>query len=121
MGTGSIPSDQIAYYAADLGETRVLAVTTASSALTEQLAPGRYLLQLIPSDDTAVTWVCAGAWDPTTPKTATAAAGKQRVPLSGKTIVTFEYNVRRGYNDALAAIASAGTANLYVTRISRDA
>lgn len=111
-----------AHYEADIGETRAITVTIAGEELVEEegpLIPGRYLLQFFQTSGapSAICWVHVAPWEegaigPTT------GPGLQRVPLSGQAILGIEYHALTDHNDRVAAILTAGTGVLYMTRIS---
>ena len=114
--------DVIAYYAADLGKTRELALTNVSAQLPDAggpLPPGRYLIHLgVLSALAAVAWVKTGPFDIAVPLVATAAV--PCFPMTVARVMAIEINVRKGHNDRVAAIMDAAfTGTLYVTAISR--
>lgn len=117
--------DAIAFYAADLGETRALAATTSGDQTTDvdgALVPGRYLIQIVNvSDSAAIVWIHAGAFEKGKPITLAAGPGRRRAPLSTQSVVAIETNVLKGDSDRIGAITTVGTATVYVTRISRGA
>ena len=120
MTTGVVPSDAVAFYAADIGETRLIAAGAASVAVAGRLPPGRWLVQVKPSDATAITWLQVGKYNASTALVATAGVGPKKIPV-GPAILALEFVVRENYNDALAAICSAGTADVWLTLVSRRA
>lgn len=123
MGDAQRGDDAIYFYAANLGRTTALAVSVVSAQTPDSegaLPPGRYLLHL--GDDvasTTIVWVTAGPF--TKGGTLTAVAAVPLFPMSTARIVTIEINVRKGDNDRIAAIASAGAGTLFVTQVSRGA
>lgn len=110
------------FYKASIAETRnVLNATVASAQFAGgQLAPGRWLLQVVPSVDTAFIWVALGAHrDNGGAVTATTVGGARQMPLSTKTITLIEFVVNPGFNDAApAVVCSSGTATCYLTRVA---
>lgn len=122
MGNAHRGDHDIAFYQADIGETRALLVTIAGEELVEEegpLTPGRYLLQFFQTSGapSAICWVHVGAWaeGDISP---TAGSGPQRIPLSAQSIIGVEYHVIEGYNDRVAAIMTVGAGTLYMTRVS---
>lgn len=121
MTKGARADDVIAFYAAELGITRKLACGVASAQLPDSegaLSPGRYLLQIADlSAPTAKVYVRGRPY--IAAGTVTAVASVPDFPLHLSGLVAFEFNVRKGYNDRIAAITTAGTANLFITLVSR--
>lgn len=121
--TAHTADDDIAFYAAALGLTRALSLTPVAAQIADAdgaLPAGRYMLHLGDvSDDSAVVWVRTVKWNkdvdyavPTAPPA---------FPMRPSRIMAIEFNVREGVNDQVAAIVTAGTATLYVTKLSFDA
>lgn len=112
----------IAFYEADIGETRVLNVSTAFTETADEdgpLIPGRYLVQLMDSAPTNLKcWVHVGPFEAGETLGGVAAPGRRRIPLSRQAAVAVELNVQTGHNDRIGGITSAGSATLYVTRVS---
>jgi hypothetical protein len=117
--------DAIAFYAADIGETRELAVTAAgiqSPDAEGALTKGRWLIQAYDfSTPNVVVWISSGPFVKGSPLTLTTGPGARRVPLSPRTLVAIETNVVKGASDRIGAITTAGTVTLWLTRISRGA
>lgn len=118
----AIPNPQSAFFNASIEETRpVLAATTASAQFTGgTLTPGRWLLQVVPSDPAAFVWVALGSSRVGGGVvTATIVGAAKQMPLCSSTITAVEFLVAGGFNDAApAVICSAGTATCYLTRVS---
>lgn len=112
----------IAFYEAAIEETRALAVTNVFSQFSDAegpLVPGRYLIQLVSSSvSTAFCWVHLGKFEKGVSLAGTALPGPRRVPLSRSTVVAVETHVLANYSDRLGAIMTAGSGQLYVTRVS---
>ena len=113
--------DDIAFFQADIGETRLLAAISGSATQLPTaggaLPPGRYLIQATDiSDAGALVWVGVGAFGTTI--SLTAAAGHRRIPLSSGAILAIETNVRKGDSDQIAVRTSAGTANVFISLVS---
>lgn len=113
--------DDKSFYEADIGETTVLSATAVGVQTADAvgaLPPGRYLVQARTfSDPTATCWILTGKYVASTPIALAASAGAQRIPLSPE-VPGVEFHVRKGYSDRVGAITSAGTATVYLTRIS---
>lgn len=112
---GAFGDDRLDFYGADLGPSTSVALTT-SSAESEKLRPGRYLVQFIDTSSDRV-WVKAGPFSATSPPVAVASAPSTPFAAGGPT--AFEINVRPGHNDQIAAIMAAGTGAMIITPISR--
>jgi len=117
--------DDLAFYHADIGETRgplqANAVAPVQFAdVLGPLSPGRYLIQVtdLGGSGRQFVWVGMGAYGSTIPLTAS--AGLQRFPFSSGGLIALEVNVRRGYNDQVAAITTSSTADVYVSKVSRE-
>ena len=115
----------IAFYEADIGGTFVISASTtlanAPSDVEGALPPGRYLVQAISfSDATATCWLHVGRFESGTPLVPgnDIAAGTQRFPLHGDAMPAIEFNVLTGHNDRVAVVTSAGTATVYLSRVS---
>jgi hypothetical protein len=124
MGTAQRGDDAIAFYAASLGRTTKLSAVAAASTQTTDvdgaLPSGRYLIQIlnvVPA--TAIVWVKAGPFE--VGVVVTAEAGVPSFPLSREAIIAIEFNVVKKDSDRIAVRTSAGTADVYITRISRGA
>lgn len=114
--------DDIAFYAADLGPTRRLSVSTTPAQLPDEdgpLLPGRYVL-FVDDMDASFTkaWVRLGAF--IKGAVLPVQADVPWFPLSATGLVFIEFHVREKVNDRVAAVTGAGTANLYISLISRD-
>jgi len=113
-------TDDLAFFAADLGETKVIAASNVAAQLSTvqgKLPAGRYLVHIADlSDPNAKVWIRLGKFGDTVP----VAAAVPSFPMSLSTIAAIEYTAREGHSDQIAAVTSAGTANVYVTRVSRD-
>ena len=84
------------------------------------LPPGRYVLHIADvSSDGAKVWVAMGKFAKSV--TLVVVASVPHFPMSATGIIAIEVNIRKGDNDQIAAITSAGTANLYITQVSRAA
>lgn len=114
--------DDIAFYAADIGETRALSAAAGSptqfSGSSGPLAPGRYLIQAVNlSVPSAEVWIGFGKFGEAVDLAAV--PGRRRIPLvPGGGLLAVETHVRKGDSDQIAAITSAGTATVYVTLVS---
>ena len=117
--------DDLAFYAADIGETRLVSADALSNQQTTDadgaLVPGRWLVQVFPTDSAAKVWVGFGKFVAAVVLSSPVGPGKQRIPCSGKTIIAFETNVLKGYSDRAVARTTVGTAEVYLTLISRRA
>jgi hypothetical protein len=115
--------DLAAFFAAELGRTRKLALTVASAQTPDTegaLPPGRYLLQIADlSSASAKVFIRARPF--VAGDTVTAVADAPDFPLHLAGLVAIEFHVRKGYNDRIAAILTAGTGNLFITEVSRRA
>lgn len=121
--TGHRSDDDIAFFAADLGPTRKLACSVASAsppASEGPMTPGRYLIQIhnLSGNMRQIVWLTMGKFDKAAPLVALAVP--PAFPLNLAAIAAIEVHVRKDVNDQLAAIAGAGTADLYFTLVSRD-
>ena len=117
--------DDIAFFAADVGYTYVLPLTTDLTTLPAALGalvPGRYLVQVGGLNTGAIAWIHFDAYqdDPPAINTPTG-AGKQRVPLMPTGLIAIETHAVKKYSDRISGIVTTGTATFYVTRVSRDA
>lgn len=114
--------DVIAYYASTIGFTRALGVSAISAQVPDEqgpLEPGRWLLQLLDRQSAATrAWLAFGPFRRGEPLVAV--VGPPYFPMSGRGLIALEFNVRRGDNDRVAAVAENGTATLYLTRLSRS-
>lgn len=126
MGNAQQGTDAQDYYAATLAETRYLAVTSSQSQLSDSdgpLIPGRYLMHIsdsAPAGSPPKVWVAMGPFAKGV-TLAVSAATPHGPPFQDGRVLALEVNVRKGYNDQVAAITSSGSAVLYMTRISRSA
>jgi hypothetical protein len=115
--------DDNAFFAASLGATRKLSVSTTPSQLPDAdgpLPPGRYLVHVVdyqPPGKTRVWWR-VGKFEKG--DTLPIAAGVPYFPFRVDGIGAMEINVREGFDDRIAAVTDTGTATLFITRISRD-
>lgn len=112
---GAFGDDRLDFYGADLGPSKSVALTT-TTAPSEKLRPGRYLVQFIDTSTDRV-WARVGPFSSATPVAAAAAAPSTPFAAGGPT--AFEINVRPGHNDQIAAIMAAGTGTMIITPISR--
>lgn len=109
-----------------LGGSYLLTVDTTARQLADShgaLLPGKYLIQAL---DLGVNrcwvktskWVPAASPDITLPALPAAGAStlEQAFPMDAVGITSFELHVRKGRNDRIQAIMSAGTALLVVTK-----
>ena len=117
--------DDIAFYAADVGYTYVLPLTTGLSTLPAvdgALVPGRYLVQVGGLTTGAIAWVHFDAYQDDPPAISNpTGAGRQRVPLMATGLIAIETHAVAKYSNRISGIVTSGTATLYVTRVSRDA
>ncbi len=118
--------DDIAFYAADIGITFHLSATSGSPVQTTDaegpLPEGRYIIQALNiSTDSALVWIGFGAFEQSTTLALTAGVGTRRIPLSAGGLIAVETNILKGYSDRVAAITSAGAADVYLTLVSRTA
>lgn len=114
-------ADDVAYFAADLGLTRLIAVSTVPAQLATAdgpLAPGRYAVFIDDCVGLGKAWVRTGPWNGGAVLPVT--AGIPWFPMCQGGLVFVEFHVRQGVNDQIAVVSSVGTANLYITGISRD-
>lgn len=123
MGAAHNGEDDIAFFAADIGYTRLLDLTTTIAFPPDAegpLPPFRYLVQVLDMSAGATCWVHFTKFEKTDqPVVATpGAAGDQRIPL--KALAAFEVNVRKGYNDRIGALVSTGTGKIAITAVSRS-
>lgn len=109
------------FYAADIGDTLYLQGVAAGAQLADTvgaLRPGRYLIQVRNfSVAGSLCWIHVGKFTVGVTLTMAAAAGSRRVPLS-EDIPAIEYNARTGESDRIGAFTSAGTCDVYITRVS---
>ena len=116
--------DDIAFYAADLGFTHGIALTTSPGQIPDvdgALVPGRWLLHVANVPSKATVWIKMGKFEKGSVLDVVAAV--PNFPMSPAGIMALEVNVREGVNDQVVAlVAGTGnpTANLYITLISRD-
>lgn len=124
-GSAHNGEDDIAFFAADVGYTYVMALSTALTTLPAALGalvPGRYLIQIGGLSAGAVAWVHFDKFQDDPPNIVTpTGAGPQRVPIMSSSVVAIETHAVKGYSDRLSAILTSGSAVLYATRVSRDA
>ena len=113
--------DSIYFFAANLGRTEKISVVDSASTPRDAdagpMSPGRWLLHISDiSDDGEKVWVRMS------PHANPAAAVKDvpSFPMQTAGVVAIEVNVRKGYNDQVAAIVGTGTATLFMTQISRE-
>lgn len=137
MGDAHAGDDDIAFYAAALGRTRKIAVSTTAAQLPDTeapLEPGRYLLHVRFDSGCDQIWVAMGEHKKGVPLPV--AADVPYFPFLVGTVVALEVNVRPKPqspkvapsaksvdkpNTQIAAITNAGTGTLYITQISRGA
>jgi hypothetical protein len=118
--------DDIAFYAADIGDTALLSASVTPAQLSDAHGPlpsGRYIIQVVNLSGTGkqLVWVGQGPFVPGGVMAIAAAPGKDRIPLSQQALVAIETNVVKGFSDRIAAVTSGGTAEVYITRVSREA
>ena len=118
MGADHDPKDDVAFYAATLGRTRKIELSTTGAQLSDDEGPlpvGRHLVHVDISGN-AIAWVSVGKYKKgvviSLPDDVPA------LPMQHKTFVLFEYNVRNGVNDRIGGVMSNGEATLYITEIS---
>lgn len=115
-------ADDIAFYEADLGLTVELPVNASGAQTSDEGGPlpaGRYLIQAFNLTDGGVCWVHTGKYKRGSGLPLVAAAGRNRIPLTGKTLIAVETHVREGSSDRVGAITSAGaTCTLWITQVS---
>ncbi len=114
------------FYEANLGLTLELTVIEASAVQTTDadgaLPPGRYLLHISDTTNDAQIWVKTVKF--VKGDTVGLTAGVPAMPFRVGLIIGLEFNVRRGDNDRVVAIASGpgvASGTLYITQISRGA
>lgn len=115
--------DAIAFFAADVEETRALTLSTSSNQVSDvdgALPPGRYLLLLRDVGVSDWTWIQFGRFVKGGTVTATVGPGVNKLPLSRQSMIGFEINIVSGENDRIAAINESGGGTLYMIRISRS-
>ena len=126
MGAAQQGTDAQDYFAAVLGKTRYLAVTSAPVQFSDAdgpLVPGRYLLHIadtLPLNAPPMVWVNMGPFVKGE-TLAVAAETPYGPPFQDGRVLALEVNVRPGLNDQVSAITASGSAILYLTRISRGA
>lgn len=118
--------DDIAFFAADIGFTYVLPLTTTLSVMPSAdgaLVAGRYLVQVVGLTTGAIAWLHFDHYQKDVPPDPSPLTGQgpQRVPLSAAAIIAIETHVKKGYSDRLCGLVTSGTATLYATLVSRDA
>lgn len=124
MGTPAARSvDTVDFYGASLEDTRLVNATVSGDQTTDgdgPLTPGKYLVQVFNiSDSAALIWILVGPFVPSSPISLAASPGARRIPLSAQALVAMEFNVIAGINDRLGAITTVGTAEVYLTHMSR--
>jgi hypothetical protein len=110
--------DDIAFFARDLGFTQVIAAGVAASQRADAegpLEPGAYLVHIANLVGATTVWIKTGKFGTVIPVTAAVPS----FPMSPSTVSQREFVVVKGYNDQVAAITDAGTANVYLTKVSR--
>jgi len=116
--------DDIAFFHAAIERTYELSATVGGAQLSDAegaLPEGRYLIQVVnQTPPAALCWIHVGAFEVGVSLSLVAGAGGDRIPL-GSSVVAIETNVVRGDSDRIGAIMSAGTATVFITRISRTA
>lgn len=122
MGDAQRGDDSLAYFAATLGRTRALDVTAAASQLLDKdgaLLAVRHLLHIADVSPTnRVIWVRTGKFEKGVILSIT--PGLPWFPMSLGGCSAIEINVRKEYDDQIAAVLSgAGSGILYITEISR--
>jgi len=124
-GSAHNGEDDIAFFAADIGHTYVLSLSTGLTTLPAALGalvPGRYLIQVGGLSAGAIAWVHFDKFQDTPPNIPSPIGeGPQRIPLLQTAVIAIETHALKGYSDRLSAIVTSGAATLYATRISRDA
>lgn len=115
--------DDLAYFAATLGRTvKLLAGAEGSVQLPDEggpLPPGRYLIQILDVTEIgARVWVVAVPFEKGEPPISVP-ADVPAFPFAVEGVIALETNVRKGDSDQIAARTSAGTATVYITKISR--
>lgn len=124
-GSAHNGEDDIAFFAADIGHTYVLPLTTGLTTLPAALGalvPGRYLIQVGGLSAGAVAWLHFDKYQDDPPNIPTPiGAGPQRIPILLSAVIAIETHAVKGYSDRLSGILTTGTATLYATRVSRDA
>jgi hypothetical protein len=123
MSTGAVRGDDaVAFYAAKLGPTTLLASGVAAAQTPDAdgaLVPGRYLVQIANIVGAGVTWIKMVPF--VKGQTETLAVGVPAFPMQAGGVTSFTVNVLLNVNDRVVSVTSAGTSNVYLTRISRDA
>jgi len=117
VGGDHDPKDDVGFFAADLGRTIKLDLTTAGAQNSDDecLPVGRYLLHAdLPAN--RIAWVTVGAFVKGTP--IGLLDDVPSMPMQNKTFVLFEFHVRKGVNDRIGGKMSGGTGTLYITKIS---
>ncbi len=124
MGDAHRGDDDIAFYAATIGATRLLAVADVASQTTDDdgaFPPGRYLLHIGNVGVGSTIWVAMGEFVKGG-GLISIAASVPHFPMTQTGVAGIEVNILKGDNDRIAAVASpAGSANLFITLISRGA
>lgn len=123
MGNAHRGDHDIAFYEATVGHTFQGAGTTAPSFVNSDgdgpLPPARYLIQLADtSAESVICWVGFEGFEEGATASSIAGAGPKRIPLKRDTIVAIETNILEGEDDRMILETSAGTATVYVTRVS---
>jgi len=125
MGAAHRGVDDIYFFAAAVEQTRLLAASVVSAQIPDAggpLTPGRYLIQVLnQTDASALVWIKFGAFATGVVLTATTRPGEKKMPLTASGIFAIELHVLKGDSDRIAAITTAGTADVYITRVSRGA
>ena len=123
MSTASVRGDDaVAFYAALLGATTLLAAGVVASQTPDAdgpLQPGKYLVQVADIAGGGTTWLKMVPF--VKGNVEVLAAGVPAFPMKPGLALSFTVNVLKGVNDRVVAVTSAGTSNVYLTRISRDA
>lgn len=126
MGGAQRGDAALHFYEANLGLTLALTVIEANAVQTTDaegaLPPGRYLLHINDTTNDAQIWVKTVPFKKG--QTIVLAAGVPAMPFRAGFVVGLEFNVRRGDNDRIVAIASGpgiASGTLYITQISRGA
>lgn len=112
--------DDIAAFAAVVGFTRKIQATTAGvqdSDANGPLSPGRYLIQAI-FNGNAIIWISFGKFEKGV--TIDMPNDVPAFPLSNSVLIAIEFHVRKGVDDRIGARTSTGTADVYITKVSRD-
>ncbi len=113
-----LPSDSLAFFAADLGITYQVDLTT-TTAHSVKLPPGLYVVQALSyAGGAARVWAAARAFE--AGRLNDVAAAVPFFPMDeGGPVSKFEIAVKAGVNDQVSGRTDAGTASLFITCIER--